>query len=74
MRPEFLTKSLNVFIQSLRAYFDIEEWRASDAKYDWTLDQLARLPVEWYGGADLSKLHDLTACLLYTSTANPAAS
>lgn len=46
MRPEFLTKSLNVFIQSLRAYFDIEEWRASDAKYDWTLDQLARLPVE----------------------------
>ena len=65
MRPEFLTKSLNVFIQSLRAYFDIEEWRASDAKYDWTLDQLARLPVEWYGGADLSKLHDLTAACLF---------
>ena len=65
MRPEFLTKSLNVFIQSLRAYFDIAEWRASDEKYDWSLDELARLPIQWYGGSDLSKLYDLTAACLF---------
>lgn len=65
MRPEFLTKSLNVFIQSLRAYFDISEWRASDEKYDWSLEELARLPIQWYGGSDLSKLYDLTAACLF---------
>ena len=65
MRPEFLTKSLNVFIQSLRAYFDIAEWRASDEKYDWSLEELARLPIQWYGGSDLSKLYDLTAACLF---------
>lgn len=65
MRPEFLTKSLNVFIQSLRAYFDISEWRASDEKYDWSLEELARLPIQWYGGSDLSKLYDLTSACLF---------
>lgn len=29
------------------------------------LEYLAKLPVQWYGGADLSKLHDLTAVALY---------
>ena len=28
-------------------------------------EQLAKLPIQWYGGADLSKLHDLTAAALY---------
>ena len=56
LRPEFLQKSLNVFIASLRAWFDIEEFRASDSKYSWTLKELARLPIHWYGGSDLSKL------------------
>ena len=65
LRPEFLQKSLNVFIASLRAWFDIEEFRASDSKYSWTLKELARLPIHWYGGSDLSKLYDLTAAAMF---------
>ncbi len=64
MRKEFLTRSLNVFVNSYRAWFDLAEVAASDAKYDWSLSELARLVKRWYGGADLSKLHDLTAAAL----------
>ena len=39
----------------------MEEWRRSDSRYSWSLEELARLPIQWYGGTDLSKLHDLTA-------------
>jgi len=60
-RIDFFTRYLNVFVNDFRAYFDIEEFRRSDARYDWTMDELKKLPVRWYGGADLSKLHDLTA-------------
>lgn len=49
----------------MRAYFNIAEFRASDAKYHWTIEELAKLPIKWYGGADLSKMHDLTAACLY---------
>lgn len=65
LRPEFLNKSLNVFTASLRAWFDIEEFRRSDGKYNWTMDDLRKLPIKWYGGSDLSKLHDLTAACLF---------
>ena len=65
LRPEFLQKSLNVFIASLRAWFDIEEFRRSDVRYNWSLAELARMPIHWYGGSDLSKLHDLTAACLF---------
>lgn len=64
-RKDFFAKSLNVYTNAVRAYFDIEEFRRSDAKYSWTLEELARLPIDWYGGADLSKLHDLTAAALF---------
>lgn len=64
-RKDFFAKSLNVYTNALKAYFDIEEFRRSDARYSWTLDELAKLPIDWYGGADLSKLHDLTAAALY---------
>lgn len=66
-RKDFFAKSLNVYSNALNAYFDIEEFRRSDEKHSWTLDQLARLPIKWYGGADLSKLGDLTAAALYGS-------
>lgn len=66
-RKDFFAKSLNVYTNAMAAYFDIEEFRRSDAGYDWTLDQLAKLPIDWYGGADLSKLHDLTAAALFGS-------
>lgn len=64
-RKDFFAKSLNVYTNALKAYFDIDEFRKSDKKYDWTIDQLAKLPIQWYGGADLSKLHDLTAAALF---------
>lgn len=64
-RKDFFAKSLNVYTNAVRAYFNIDEFRKSDGKYSWTLEQLARLPIDWYGGADLSKLHDLTASALF---------
>lgn len=64
-RKDFFAKSLNVYTNALKAYFDIDEFRRSDREYDWTLDQLAKLGIDWYGGADLSKLHDLTAAALF---------
>ncbi len=64
-RKSFLAKSLNVYTSAMKAYFNIDEFRASDRKYSWTLEELAKLPIEWYGGADLAKLHDLCATALY---------
>ena len=60
-RTEFITRSLNVFVNSLNAYFSTEEFIASDLRYDFTQKQLTKLVQSWYGGADLSRLHDLTA-------------
>ena len=64
-RKDFFAKSLNVYTNAMKAYFDIEEFRRSDSKYNWTLEELAKLPIQWFGGADLSKLHDLTAAALF---------
>lgn len=64
-RKDFFAKSLNVFTNALKAWFDIEEFKRSDQKYNWTLQELAKLPVQWYGGADLSRMYDLTAAALY---------
>ena len=64
-RKDFLSRSLNIYTTAMRAYFNIDEFRASDRQYDYTLQELAKLPIEWYGGADLSKMHDLTAAALF---------
>lgn len=76
-RKDFLSRSLNVFISSMRGYFNVDEFRRSNARAEirlgidpgWTVEQklkyLAKLSVKWYGGADLSKLHDLTAASLH---------
>ena len=64
-RKDFFAKSLNVYTNAIRTYFDIDEFRKSDQKYNWTISELAKLPIEWYGGADLSRLHDLTAAALF---------
>lgn len=76
-RKDFFAKSLNVFTAAINAYFDIEEFRRSNtavrtalgieeyAPVEEKLKKLARLPIKWYGGADLSKMHDLTAVALY---------
>lgn len=63
-RKDFFSRSLNIYTTAVKAYFDIDEFRRSDAKYSWSMDELAKLPVEWYGGADLSRMHDLTAAAL----------
>lgn len=64
-RKDFLSRSLNIYTSAMRAWFDLDEFKRSDEKYRWTLEELAKLPIDWYGGADLSKLHDLTAAALY---------
>ena len=64
-RKDFLSRSLNIYTTAMKAYFNIEEFRGSDAQYNWSLSELAKLPIEWYGGADLSKMHDLTATALF---------
>lgn len=64
-RKDFLSRSLNVYTTAQQAYFNLEEFQTSDAQYNLTLEELAKLPINWYGGADLSKLHDLTAGALF---------
>lgn len=76
-RKDFLAKSLNIFTAAQRAYFNVETFRWSNMVAeqalgidpDWPLEKKIRhvlkLPVKWYGGADLSKLHDLTAAVLH---------
>ena len=76
-RSNFLNKRVNIFTNSLRAYFNVEMFKTSDSAAGealgidpaWPLERklkaLAALKgVKWYGGADLSKLHDLTAAAL----------
>ena len=64
LRKEFFTRSLNRFVSSYKAWFDVEEFRRSDRRYNFSPEQLRGLVKNWYGGADLSKLHDLTAACL----------
>lgn len=66
-RKDFLSRSLNIYTSAMRAYFNLDEFKHSDAGYRWTLDELSRMPIRWYGGADLSKMHDLTAAALFGS-------
>lgn len=64
-RKDFLAKSLNIYTSAMKAYFNIDDFKNSDKRYSWTIKELAKMKIDWYGGADLSKLHDLTASALY---------
>ena len=79
-RGEFLNKSLNIYTNTMSAYFDIGEVQASDEDATLELkkkmnipedqpipiDALAKLKnVQWFGGADLSKMFDLTGVCIY---------
>lgn len=64
-RKDFLSRSLNIYTAAMKAWFDLDEFRASDAQYSWTLEELSKMPIKWYGGADLSRMYDLTAAALY---------
>lgn len=63
-RKDFLSRQLNIYTAAMRAWFDLEEFKRSDAQYDWTIEELSKLPIDWYGGADLSRMYDLTAAAL----------
>lgn len=64
-RKDFFAKSLNVFTDQMDTYFDMNKVVSSDNKYNWSLEELSKLPITWFGGADLSKMHDLTGAVLY---------
>lgn len=64
-RKEFLAKDMNVYASSTKSYFNLDTFRKSDSNYNWTIEELSKLPISWFGGADLSKMHDLTAAALY---------
>ena len=64
-RKDFFAKSLNVYTAAMKAYFNLDEFQRSDGKYNWAIEELAKLPIVWFGGADLSRMHDLTAAALY---------
>lgn len=65
MRKDFLSRSLNIYTAAMKAWFNLEEFKASDRQYDWNLEELANLPIAWYGGADLSRTYDLCAAALF---------
>lgn len=74
-RSEFLNKSLNIYTNTMAAYFDMGEIQVSDEfafnelekkiGSPVTLESLSKLPIAWYGGADLSKMFDLTGACIY---------
>ncbi len=76
-RKDFLAKSLNVYTAATRAYFNLAEFQESNDACEtelginpmWPTDKkiaaLQKLPINWFGGTDLSKMHDLTAAAIY---------
>ena len=76
-RSEFLNKSLNIYTNTMHSYFDVSEVQFSNEesekelkkllkiKNEITIQHLSKLPIEWWGGADLSKMFDLTAAALF---------
>ncbi len=78
-RSEFLNKSLNIYTNTMSAYFNIGEVQVSDEIAYIELkkklkipedkpipfEALAALNLQWVGGADLSKMFDLTGAAIY---------
>jgi phage terminase large subunit-like protein len=79
-RSEFLNKSLNIYTNTMTAYFDIGEVQVSDEDAQMELKKKLSIPadqpipieklatlknVQWFGGADLSKMFDLTGACIY---------
>ena len=79
-RSEFLNKSLNIYTNTMSAYFNTAEVQASDEAAYKNLQDLLKIPenepikiealaklpnVQWFGGADLSKMFDLTGAAIY---------
>ena len=69
-RKDFLSRRMNIYTSALNAWFDIDEFQRSDGQFTWTIEELAALQIDWYGGADLSRMHDLTAAALFGQYGN----
>lgn len=65
LKVEFLAYTLNIFQNKVKAYFNVNKFVTSNELYDWSLEELADIPITWYGGVDLSRKYDLTAGALY---------
>ena len=61
-RKDFFSRQLDVYSSSMKAYFDLDEFKRSDSQYNWSIDELK--DIKWYGGTDLSRMFDLTATTL----------
>lgn len=77
-RKDFLAKSINIYTSAMDAYFNVDEFQSSNEKAEKKLGltglslqeklkKLASLKLDWYGGADLSKRHDLSATAIYAT-------
>lgn len=64
-KNQFLNKSLNIYTNDMNKYFDIAQVQYSDSQYNWTIQDLLKFPIKWFGGADLSVEWDLSATCLY---------
>lgn len=76
-RKDFFAKNLNIYTSAMKAYFDLKMFENSNRNCEkelgleklttreQKLKALVKLLINWFGGADLSKLHDLTAAALY---------
>src|SRR5690625_86920 len=77
-RKDFLAKSINIYTSAMDVYFNVDEFQTSNEKAEKKLrlsrltlseklKKLASLKLDWFGGADLSKRHDLTATAIYAN-------
>ena len=64
-RKSFISRNLCRYVASMKQYFDLDKVRLSDQRYCWTIDELAKMKITWYGGVDLSRQYDLTAAVLF---------
>lgn len=65
LKMSFLAYTLNVFQNKKTTEFQPQKFIVSDMEYGWTLEELAALPITWYGGFDVSLYDDLMAAALY---------
>lgn len=66
-RNSYIAKDLNIYVQNIKSYFNIDVFRNSDELYNWTMEELSKLDITWFGGTDLSEVKDLTATCLYAN-------
>lgn len=64
-KMQFMAYSLNIFQNKVSTEFQPSKFIFSDMEYNWSLEELSKLDITWYGGFDLSLYNDLQAAALY---------